>query len=322
MRMFKKPRIVVSKCLEFEPCRYDGAKIKSDAVSKLMDSAELIPVCPEVEIGLSTPRESIRIIESGDEERLVLPSGKEDLTDQMKSFSDSFLTNLRDVDGFILKGRSPSCGIFDTKVYAGYEKSPVIKKSAGIFAKKVIDHFPDAVIEDDGRLRNFSIREHFLTRIYTLSEFRDTKSRGDLESLNRFHARNKYLFLSYHPKLLKDAGRIIANYEKRSKEEIYSSYEAVLGTMMKKKPKFTSNINVCQHILSFFKGELSVREKEHFLYLLQQYSERRIPLSNLTSILKSWVYRFEREYLFNQSYFEPYPESLIEITDSGKGRNY
>ncbi|WP_026689585.1 YbgA family protein [Alteribacter aurantiacus] len=322
MRTFTKPRIVVSKCLEFEACRYDGAKIKSNAVSQLFDNAELIPVCPEVEIGLPTPRESIRIVESNGEERLVLPSEKKDLTNQMNQFSDLFLSELSEVDGFILKGRSPSCGIFDTKVYAGIEKSPVVKKSAGLFAKKVSEHFPDSVIEDDGRLRNFSIREHFLTSVFTLSEFRDIKKSKSLEALNHFHARNKYLFLSYHPGLLKEMGKSIANHDGKKVEEIYFYYERTLLNMMKKKPKFTSHINVCQHILSFFKKELTPLEKEHFITLLDQYKDKRIPLSSITSLLKSWVLRFDQAYLFNQTYFEPYPESLVEITDSGKGRSY
>ncbi|PYZ98333.1 cytoplasmic protein [Alteribacter lacisalsi] len=322
MRKFQRPKIVVSKCLEFEPCRYDGAKIKSSAVSKLKESAELIPVCPEVEIGLPTPRDAIRLVDHEGEDRLVLPAENKDLTESMNEFSTAFLSRMSGVDGFILKGRSPSCGIFDTKVYTGSEKSPVKRKSSGLFAKKVKEFFPEAVIEDDGRLRNFSIREHFLTGVYTMADFRHAREEGTSASLVRFHTDHKFLFMSFSPSLTKEAGNIVANPKGATPEERFNAYAGVLSQILKYRQRETGNISVCEHLLGYFKNSLTAPEKEHFLTLLSYYRDHKVPLSSVLSIVRSWVFRFEQNYLFNQSFFEPYPADLLEITDSGKGRNY
>ncbi|PAM95776.1 cytoplasmic protein, partial [Flavobacterium sp. IR1] len=102
MRSFAKPRVVVSKCLEFEACRYNGEKIPDKLIEKLSPYVEFIPVCPEVEIGLGTPREVIRLVASGDEARLKQPETGRDLTELMEEYSNDFLSELEEVDGFIL----------------------------------------------------------------------------------------------------------------------------------------------------------------------------------------------------------------------------
>ncbi|TMW73503.1 YbgA family protein [Alteribacter natronophilus] len=322
MRDFHRPQIVVSKCLEFEACRYDGAKMRSTAVEKLRETADLIPVCPEVEIGLPVPRDTLRLVDKGEGERLVMPSREKDYTGEMIAFSDKYLRNLKKADGFILKGRSPSCGIFDAKVYAGSGKSPVKGRTAGMFARKVKEHFPHSLLEDDGRLRNFAIREQFLTGVFTMASFRHTRKEGTAGALSRFHADNKFLLMSYSPRLMQEAGRIAANPGGMNKKELFAAYEQVLKIILTNRQKDTGNISVCEHLLGFFKNSLSSREKEHFLTLLGQYRQKRVPLSSLLSLIRSWVYRFEQKYLTSQTYFEPYPSELVEISDSGKGRDY
>ncbi|PRX31733.1 uncharacterized protein DUF523 [Orenia metallireducens] len=102
---FVKPIIVISRCLEFAKCRYNGVMISDDLVKKLKDYVEFIPVCPEVEIGLGVPRETIRLVKEDDEIRLVQPATKRDVTDEINRFSQEFLDSLEQVDGFLLKDR-------------------------------------------------------------------------------------------------------------------------------------------------------------------------------------------------------------------------
>src|ERR1700722_912791 len=106
-----KPRIVISKCIGFEACRYNGEIVEDKFVHRLAGHVEFICVCPEVEIGLGTPREAVRIVSAGDEFKLIQPASGLDLTRKMRAFTGDFLSSLGDVDGFILKTRSPSCGI-------------------------------------------------------------------------------------------------------------------------------------------------------------------------------------------------------------------
>ena len=171
MREFLRPKIVISKCIEHDHCRYDGSMIPSDFVKALMPYVDFIPVCAEMEIGLGVPRDTVRIVSVGGETKLIQPATNLDVTDRMRDFSIQYLNSLPEVDGFILKFRSPSCGMKDIKVYSGTSKSGAISKASGFFGGAVVKLFADLAIEDEGRLRNFNIREHFLTKIYALAAF-------------------------------------------------------------------------------------------------------------------------------------------------------
>ena len=316
-----KPIIVVSKCIEFADCRYNGLRISSELVRKLGPHVEFLPVCPEVEIGLGVPRNPIRIIRLNHDLRLLQPASSRDFTNEMRDFVDSFLDSVQEVDGFILKSRSPSCGIKDVKAYRGSEKAMPAAKAKGFFGGAVMERLPHLAIEDEGRLTNFSIREHFLTKLYTLGRFRTLKKEESMRELVRFQTENKSLLMAYNQKELRILGRIVANPEKRSTEEVLKDYERHLWNAFGRPPKHSSNINVLMHAMGHFSQALSAKEKSFFLNNLEEYRDERIPLSVPLSILKSWAVRFENDYLMHQTFIEPYPEQLVEITDSGKGRN-
>lgn len=318
-RTFATPNVVISKCLEFDACRYNGHLISDDFVKALQKHVNFIPVCPEVEIGLGIPRDPIRIVaNNGNVELRQLETGQ-DLTEKMKSFSQSYLTSLTDVDGFILKSRSPSCGPRDVKVYS--EKSMPKGKRPGFFAQEVLDKYPQLAIEDEGRLRNFNIREHFLTKLFTLVSFREAKEKSSISSLVDFHSDNKLLLMSYNQTALRALGKIVANHAKKDVMLVFKEYEHLHFHALSRAPKYTSNINVLMHALGYFSKRLSKSEKAFFLDALEKYRSKRIPLSACLGVLKSWIIRFGEDYLERQTYFEPYPEDLVEISDSGKGRN-
>ena len=130
MRSFAKPKVVLSKCIEFANCRYDGSMITSDFVTALEPHVDFIPVCAEMEIGLGVPRDSIRIVSIKGEQRLIQPTTGLDVSEKMRDFSTHFLSSLPEVDGFILKYRSPSCGMKDIKVYSGSAKATAVSKTA------------------------------------------------------------------------------------------------------------------------------------------------------------------------------------------------
>ncbi|EJR62592.1 hypothetical protein IIO_02523 [Bacillus cereus VD115] len=320
MRQFAKPTIVVSKCLEFDACRYNGEMIPDITIRNLQPFVTFIPVCPEVEIGLGVPRETIRIIEEKGLNKLVQPSTREDVTEKMEQFSNKFLQTLPHIDGFILKNRSPSCGTRDVKIYSSLEKGPV--KGTGLFGGAVIKNFSHLPIEEEGRLSNFIIREHFFTRLFTIAHYKMIKQTKNMKELVSFQSDYKYLFMAYNQVKQKELGRIIANQKNEMIEIVFDNYEKTLYELFLRAPRYTSNVNVCEHIFGYFKKKLKKQEKDHFLELIQKYAEKRIPLSSLLTILKSWAIRFDEKYLLRQTYFEPYPEALVEIYDSGKGRDY
>jgi uncharacterized protein YbgA (DUF1722 family)/uncharacterized protein YbbK (DUF523 family) len=322
MNQFPKPMVVVSKCLEFEACRYNGDVIYDETVKSLAPFVTFIPVCPEVEIGLGIPRETIRIISENGEQRLIQPSTEKDVTDVMNTFSDSFLSSLSEVDGFLLKNRSPSCGTREVKVYASMKKGATSEKGSGLFGGKVLDTYGHLAVEEEGRLKNFTIREHFFTKLFTTAAFRELKNEPSLKKLVNFHSNNKYLFMAYNQTRLKELGRIVANHENKGITTIMSEYEKKLYELFARSARYTSNVNVCQHIFGYFSKQLHQDERNHFLSMIDKYVEKKIPLSVLTALLKSWTLRFNNTYLKSQTYFQPYPEDLVAISDSGKGRDY
>jgi uncharacterized protein YbgA (DUF1722 family)/uncharacterized protein YbbK (DUF523 family) len=323
MTGFSRPRVVVSKCLEVEHCRWNGEMITSDIVKRMKEEVDFIPVCAEVEIGLGVPRDPVRVVLERGQRRLIQPATNRDLTSDAKEFTLSFLESLDEVDGFLLKSGSPSCGTRDTKIYPSRGRSSPIGRGEGFFGGEVLQRFPNKAVEDESRLRNLKIAEHFLTKLFTLASFRDVRARG-WDSLLDFHTRNKFLFMSYHQGEMREMGRIVANRKAVAKEEAFQEYEKHIARAMARGPRCSSNINVLMHAMGHFSNRLSTEEKSYFLDSLMDYRDGRIPLSVSMGVIRSWIVRFDDDWLENQTYFHPFPSRLldVELTDSCRIRDY
>lgn len=166
-----RPRVVVSQCLGFAAVRYDGQVLESRFVDALRDHVEFVQVCPEVGMGLGVPRDPIRIEATAGDIRLVQPSTGRDLTEAMHRFAETFLDGLGEVDGFILKSRSPSCGIRDTKRFRPGAEDPLDDLGAGLFARAILERFPHAAVEDEARLADPGHRNRFLTRLWAAEPY-------------------------------------------------------------------------------------------------------------------------------------------------------
>ena len=273
--MFPKPKIVISKCIGFDPCRYNGEIVQDKFVTRLEPHVEFICVCPEVEIGLGIPRAPVRMVSSGDSLRLIQPSSGLDLSERMRAFSSGFLDVLEEVDGFILKNRSPSCGFTDVKFYSGPEKGAAVGRTSGFFGGAVLEKFGHLAVEDEGRLKNLNIREHFLTCVFAFARFRRLQQSGSMHSLVRFHAASKLLLMSYSQTKLGELGRIVANADRKRIGAVLELYGKYFRDAFHKPLRHASPINVLMHTLGYFKKELSAREKRHFLEVLEAYRHGR-----------------------------------------------
>jgi len=169
-----RPIVVISRCIDFDACRYNGQVIRASLREQLEPHVELRPICPELEIGLGVPRDPVRLVTSPRGPRMVQPSTGRDLTQRMKDFAGEFLGGLDEVDGFILKSRSPSCAVRDAKLFhseaegAGHEAGP------GLFAARVLERFPHIAVEDEERLKDPRLRDEFLAKVRTLRRARGT----------------------------------------------------------------------------------------------------------------------------------------------------
>jgi uncharacterized protein YbbK (DUF523 family) len=167
-----RPIVVISRCIDFDSCRYNGQVIRATLREELEPHVELRPICPELEIGLGVPRDPVRLVRSGDGTRMVQPSTGRDLTEAMEGFSRAYLGGIGEVDGFILKSRSPSCGMRDAKRFHSDDEVAGHDTGAGLFAARVLERFPHAAIEDEVRLADPRVLDEFLTRLRQLASFR------------------------------------------------------------------------------------------------------------------------------------------------------
>jgi len=275
-----------------------------------------IPVCPEVSIGLGVPRDPIIIIKEDESYKLYQPKNNLDLTDRMKDFSERFLSSLKEVDGFLLRSKSPSCGVLGTKIFEDPYSSIPIEEGKGLFAKKVFERFGYLAIEDEVRLKDLEIRNHFLTKIFAFAELRKTLNNNtSIKELINFHQRYKYLLMAYNQKILRTLGRLIATQRDLEIYDLISTYKEEFRKAFLNMPSRGSHINVLQHIFGYFSKYLNTKEKEDFYNLLDKYREGSIYLTEIIKLIREYNFRFKNSYIINQRYLYPYPEELLFYKD-------
>lgn len=317
-----RPQILISKCIEHDSCRFDASMISSDFVKRIKKYVDFIVICPEVAIGLTIPRESIRMVYKDAKKNLVGSISGEDHTYKMEVFSQQYSSNLSSlgVHGAILKSRSPSCGFKDVKMYPSAGKVTCLPtRSSGLFGEALLEENPHLAIEDEGRLKNYDIREHFLTRIYTLARFDKVKEKLSMSELIKFHSEHKYLLMAYHQTKQKDLGKIVANHSGDEIEIVLNKYEDNLKQALMKAMKKGRNTNMLLHMFGYVSDNLLANEKAFFLDQLSLYNQNKKPMSVLMAILYGWVIRFDVDYLKIQQIFNPYPVEILDVMDSGKG---
>ncbi len=209
----EKPNIVLSECLNMKPVRYDGGIVRDPFASVLAQYVNYIPVCPEVAIGLGVPRKRVTVVRKDKNDfQLVQPETGLDLTQRMSRFSEEFLNSLEDADGFLLKSRSPSCGVSGTKTYKNRDGTGFLYRGKGFFARDVIRKLPELPCEDEQRLKDMNIRMLFLTRVFSHFELRKALSDvSSMDAIRDFHQRYRDLIKAYNRTRLNNLDRIASN---------------------------------------------------------------------------------------------------------------
>jgi uncharacterized protein YbgA (DUF1722 family) len=206
------------------------------------------------------------------------------------------------------------------KLYTNAKKGAASTRTAGMFGGAAAGRFPHCPVEDEGRLKNFDIRQHFLTRVFASARFRSARAAGQMRDLVTFHSQHKLLLMAYNQTRMRELGRVVANPDKRPVRDLWTAYANGLSAALAMAPRRTSAVNVLMHGFGYVSDALSSAEKAFFLDSLEQYRNQHVPLSAPTSIMRSWIVRFDVGYLADQVYFEPFPSGLVEVLDSGKGR--
>ena len=262
---FPTPRVLVSRCLGFAACRYDGQILKNALVEQLQPFVEMVPVCPEADCGLGIPRAPIRLCESDGGLVVHQPATGRDVTAQLQATISSILAAHPVIDGAILKSKSPSCGLSDTKVYRGVDNPMFLRKGSGLFGQAVLEAHPDRAVEDEMRLTNLCLREHFLVKLFTLARFRAIAKQPEMGRLVAFHAGHKLLLLAYNQSRFRLAGRIAANHEHLPAAEVFARYGEELGRILQTPLRIPAVINTLHHAFGWISEHLCPEENRYLL---------------------------------------------------------
>lgn len=305
-------KVGISACLLGEPVRFNGGHKESRLCSEtLARHFEFVPVCPEVAIGLGTPRQPIRLVGDPDHPRAVGSVHAElDVTDALTAYGQQVATELHDICGFVLMQKSPSCGMERVKVYQA-NGHPIEGGGSGLFAHALMQARPDLPIEEDGRLNDPVLRENFLTRIFAYAEWQRLVASGlTRKALVEFHSRYKYQLLATDPVQYKALGRLVATVGKQPLEAFAPSYFSQLMAALKKTASRGTHTNVLQHLSGYLKRDLGTQDKQELQRLIDQYREGVVPLVVPMTLLKHHFRRHPDRYVVTQVYLQPHPEDL------------
>lgn len=308
----EKIKIGISSCLLGNPVRYDGGhKLDRFLRDTLGQYVEYVPVCPEAECGMGIPREAMRLEGDPEAPRLMTRSTRVDKTDMMMRWANKRAAGLvsEDLCGFIFKSDSPSSGMERVKVYDA--KGMPAKTGVGIFARIFMEQFPLLPVEDEGRLHDAGLRENFIERIFTLKRWRDLRQAKTVRgALVDFHTRHKLLVLSHSTRHYQAMGKLVAAQKNLSVQDLLKQYELLLMEAMKLKTTPKKNVNVLQHMMGYFKEQLSADEKKELLEVIGRYQTGLLPLIVPLTLIGHYVRKYEEPYLREQIYLHPHPLEL------------
>jgi len=305
-------RLGISRCLLGDPVRYDGGhKLDHYLRDTLGHYVEYVPVCPEVECGLPVPREAMRLVGDPEEPRLVTRKSGQDLTSRMLAWAQNRVAALETegLCGFVFKSRSPSSGMARVKVY-----SPAGMPSAtgvGLFARAFMERFPHLPVEEEGRLHDPELRENFIERLFVMQRWQALcVAGGGRGPLVAFHTRHKLLVMAHSPQHYRELGRLVAAAHSLPEDQLYATYLRQLTTALGRKATPAKHVNVLQHIMGYFKKQLTADEKQELLEGFDAYRQALVPLIVPITLMNHYVRRFEQPYLAEQVYLHPHPAEL------------
>jgi uncharacterized protein YbgA (DUF1722 family)/uncharacterized protein YbbK (DUF523 family) len=302
-------RVLVSSCLLGEKVRYDGGHKRDPfLVETLGRFVEVVPVCPEADCGLPTPREAMRLAGDPAHPHLVTEKTGVDHTGRMQRWIRGKLQDLEGLDlcGYICKKGSPSSGMERVEVY-GKDGIPA-SVGTGIFTKAFMDRFPLIPVEEEGRLQDPALRETFVDRMFTLRRLRDRirqgKTRGNLVE---FHTDHKFLILAHGRTRYAELGALVAHAKELPLEELYGRYLRLLLEALRLRTTPAKCADVLMHMVGHFRPYLTSDEKQELLEAIDRHRNRLIPLVVPVTLIRHYVRKYDVPYLERQVFLDPHP---------------
>ena len=307
-------RIGISACLIGQKVRFDGGHKRDPFLVEVFGRyVEWVPVCPEVEMGLGVPRDTLRLERHGDEIRMVMPKDGTDHTGGMRIYADKRLVALaqENLCGYILKKDSPSCGMERVRVYP--PQGAPQRAGRGLFAAALMQQFPHLPVEEEGRLNDSRLRENFVSRVFAYQRWRYmTQKCLTRTALTRFHAQHKFLLVAHSQVGAQRLGRLLAQPDQSlDVKAVALRYLGEFTEVMRRTPTRRSHTNVLQHLAGFVSDKLDRDERAELTEMIDQYRRALLPLIVPVTLMRHYVRKFQIPYLIDQVYLSPHPHELM-----------
>jgi uncharacterized protein YbgA (DUF1722 family)/uncharacterized protein YbbK (DUF523 family) len=310
-----KLRLGVSTCLLGENVRFDAGHKHDRYVTDVLGQwFDLVSVCPEMEIGLGAPRESMRLVAApGGEVRLVTHKTATDLTDRMRTWADKRARSLdrQHLCGYVFKKDSPSCGVERVRVYAS--DGPPERNGRGLFAAAMLAHHPFLPVEEEGRLNDARLRENFVTRIFAYSRWLAMEREGVTRArLFHFHERHKYVLMAHGQAGMRRLGHLLGAADRGSSpRELAQRYLEEFTAVIARVPTAKSHANVLQHLAGYFSTNIDASDRAELTATIEQYRLGRVPLIVPITLIRHYVRKLQVRYLVDQVYLNPHPHEMM-----------
>lgn len=308
----QKPLLGVSACLVGKPVRFDGGHKEDRFISRhLVKVAELKPICPEMGAGLGAPRPTIQLRQVDNQIRLVANKNPDqDFTDLLNNYSESALPALAELDGFIFKKNSPSCGVFRVPVVINQEGYREYD-GQGLFAQAFSRRYPLIPVEEEGRLNDAGIRENFFERVYAYQRWKAIANADhNLQGFIEFHASHKLMLMARGSSYYQELGRMVAGVTPASLTTRRAAYIQRFSEVMQLRTARGRHVNVLQHIMGYLKEALGREDKQELLSVFEAYRNKELPLITAITLLQHHLRKHPRPYINAQHYLQPYPAQL------------
>jgi uncharacterized protein YbgA (DUF1722 family)/uncharacterized protein YbbK (DUF523 family) len=306
-------RIGISACLLGEEVRFDGGhKRNAFLIEVLGPHVEWVQLCPEVEVGMSTPREPLRLVRDARGLRMITTRTAVDHTDSMIRWARGRVESLarEDLSGYVLKSKSPSCGMERVKVFNTKGVSTPVGR--GLFAEVLIERFPTLPVEEEGRLNDAALRENFIERVFAYRRLRDLfRSRWTIGGLVAFHTRHKMALLAHSTTGYQRLGRVVAQAASVPRQQLARDYEGQFMSLLAIVATAKRHANVLMHMAGHLKRAIDDGSKRELLESIDEYRRGLVPLIVPITLLRHHVRQHGISYLAGQSYLEPHPRELM-----------
>jgi uncharacterized protein YbgA (DUF1722 family)/uncharacterized protein YbbK (DUF523 family) len=306
-------RIGISSCLLGREVRFDGGHKRDAFLTETLGRfVEWVPVCPEVELGLGVPRPTLRLEREEDELRLVEKGTGRDLTAAMRRFAARRSRELegQDLCGYVLKSRSPSCGMERVRTHDA--RGGPAPGGRGIFASMLLEAFPELPVEEEGRLHDPVLRENWVERVFAYRRLRGLLAgRFAPGRVVAFHTAHKLALMAHSPEAYRALGRLVAALRSVPSAEFRERYARGFMQALARRATRGRNANVLQHMAGHLREGLDAADRAELAGSIHDYRAGLVPLVVPVTLVRHHARRLAAAYLLGQVYLDPHPKELM-----------